>query len=197
MNTKAMNFVLVGVGGQGTILASDVLAELGLRLGFDVKKAEVHGMSQRGGSVVSHLRWAPQVFAPVIPPGGADVLLAFEKLEAARSIDWVSPDGLVVLNDYAIEPVTVNLGGIPYPTDDQIQAVLSQRCKRVTWVKGHQIAEGLGNPRAANTVLLGALAGLLKIDPANVKAVLEARLPLRHLEINLRALDAGFRSIKN
>ena len=191
MNPEGINFVLVGVGGQGTILASDVLAELGLRLGFDVKKAEVHGMSQRGGSVTSHLRWSPRVFSPIIPLGEADVLVAFEKLEAARFISQLKPEGLALVNDYAIEPLSVQTSGVPYPGDKELQKRLAQITSHTYWVKGIDIAETLGNIRAANVVLLGALSSLLDIDPAQWDAVLEMRVPAPHLELNRRAFLAG------
>lgn len=191
MKPEGINFVLVGVGGQGTLLASDILAELGLRLGFDVKKAEVHGMSQRGGSVTSHLRWAPQVFSPIIPAGEADILLAFEKLEAVRFIGQLKPNGLVLVNDYAIEPLSVQTGGVPYPADEEIRRSLAQVTPKVNWVKGMDIAEALGNTRTANVVLLGALSALLDIDPAHWDAVLELRVPAKHLELNRRAFQAG------
>ncbi len=191
MKPEGINFVLVGVGGQGTLLASDILAELGLRLGFDVKKAEVHGMSQRGGSVTSHLRWAPHVFSPIIPAGEADILLAFEKLEAVRFIGQLKPNGLVLVNDYAIEPLSVQTGGIPYPEDEEIRRRLEQVTPNVNWVKGMNIAEALGNTRTANVVLLGALSALLDIDTGHWDAVLELRVPARHLELNRRAFQAG------
>jgi len=191
MNPEGINFVLVGVGGQGTILASDVLAELGLRLGFDVKKAEGHGMSQRGGSVTSHLRWSPRVFSPIIPQGEADVLVAFEKLEAARFISQLKPEGLALVNDYAIEPLSVQTSGVPYPGDEELHRLLAQITSRVYWVKGIEIAETLGNTRAANVVLLGALSALLGIDPEQWDAVLEMRVPAQHLELNRRAFRTG------
>lgn len=191
MKPEGINFVLVGVGGQGTILASDVLAELGLRLGFDVKKAEVHGMSQRGGSVTSHLRWSPRVFSPIIPLGEADVLVAFEKLEAARFISQLKPEGLALVNDYAIEPLSVQTSGVPYPGDEELHLLLAQTTSRAYWVKGIEIAETLGNTRAANVVLLGALSALLDIDPEHWDAVLEMRIPAQHLELNRRAFRAG------
>ena len=191
MKTKSMNFVLVGVGGQGTILASDLLAELGLKLGYDVKKAEVHGMSQRGGSVISHLRWGQQVFSPIIPRGEADVLVAFEKMEAVRFLDLVKPDGLVLVNDYAIEPVTVNTAGIPYPQDDYLHQQLAQVTNRVHWVKGMEIAETLGNTRAANVVVLGALSGLLDLDAQCWDDALQIRIPPKYLELNRQAFQAG------
>ncbi len=111
---ESINFTLVGVGGQGTILASDVLAELGLKLGYDVKKAEVHGMSQRGGSVISHLRWGPAVYSPIIPRGEADMLIAFEKLEAARFIHYLRPGGMVLVNDASDRAGLISYrGGVP------------------------------------------------------------------------------------
>lgn len=191
MKPAAINFVLVGVGGQGTILASDVLAELGLRLGYDVKKAEVHGMSQRGGSVISHLRWGEQVFSPIIPRGDADVLVAFEKMEAVRFRDLLKPGGLALVNDYAIEPVTVHTSGIPYPEDAQLQAQLSEITDRVYWVKGVEIAESLGNARTANVVLLGALSALIDLDEQSWDEVLQIRIPPKYLELNRRAFQAG------
>jgi indolepyruvate ferredoxin oxidoreductase beta subunit len=191
MKSEGINFALVGVGGQGTILASDVLAELGLRLGFDVKKAEVHGMSQRGGSVTSHLRWGARVFSPIIPRGEADVLIAFEKLEAARFIDILKPGGLALVNDYAIEPLSVQTTGVPYPGDEMLHERLAQVTQHAYWVKGIEIAEALGNSRAANVVLLGALSALLDLDESQWDAVLEQRVPAKHLELNRRAFRAG------
>ena len=197
MNTKTLNFVLVGVGGQGTILASDVLAELGLKLGYDVKKAEVHGMSQRGGSVVSHLRWGPQVFAPVIAKGEADFLIAFEKLEAARFIDMLKPGGVVLVNDYSIMPATVNAGSAAYPLDEALEGILASARAKAVWVKGMEIAEGLGNSKTANVVLLGALSKLLELDAAGAwDEVIEARVPKKHLEINRKAFQAGREAVQ-
>jgi indolepyruvate ferredoxin oxidoreductase beta subunit len=191
MRPEGINFALVGVGGQGTILASDILAELGLRLGYDVKKAEVHGMSQRGGSVTSHLRWGRRVYSPIIPRGEADVLVAFEKLEAVRFVDILKPNGRVLVDDYAIEPLSVQTSGIPYPDDAALHQALEQVTPNATWVRGKEIAESLGNARAANVVLLGALSALLDLEESHWKAALEMRVPARHLELNLRAFQAG------
>lgn len=191
MNPESLNFVLVGVGGQGTLLASDVLAELGMRLGYDVKKAEVHGMSQRGGSVVSHLRWGMQVFAPVIARGEADFLIAFEKLEAARFIELLRQGGTVLVNDYCIEPVTVSAGGPAYPGDESIRSALAQVTPRALWIKGFEIAEALGNARVANVVMLGALSALLDIEAGVWDEVLQGRVPAKYLEINRKAFKAG------
>ena len=196
MRPKSLNFVLVGVGGQGTLLASDVLAELGMRLGYDVKKAEVHGMSQRGGSVVSHLRWGAQVFAPVIARGEADFLIAFEKLEAARFIELLRPGGTVLVNDYSIEPVTVSSGGPAYPGDEGIRAALAQVTANAVWIKGFEIAERLGNARVANVVMLGALSAALDFATEAWEEVLEGRVPAKYLELNRNAFNAGRAAVK-
>jgi indolepyruvate ferredoxin oxidoreductase beta subunit len=200
MQPKAMNFVLVGVGGQGTILASDILAELGLRLGLDVKKAEVHGMSQRGGSVVSHLRWGPRVYSPIIARGEADILVAFEKLEAARFCHWLRPGGIALVNDTQIVPASVaaagargtaQSGGAAYPADDTLQEIIRQRTRQSYWIAASAVAEGLGNSKAANVVLLGALSLLLDCDLSDWLAVLKLRVPAKHLDLNRQAFEAG------
>jgi indolepyruvate ferredoxin oxidoreductase beta subunit len=188
---KPMSFLLVGVGGQGTILASNILAEVGLALGYDVKKAEVHGMSQRGGSVTSHVRWAEQVFSPIFPDGEADVLLAFEKMEAGRFIPALKPAGLAIINDYAIVPVSVHTGDIPYPSDGDLPKLIKRVTERAYWINGLQIAEELGNPRVANVVLLGALASLLGIEVEKWPAVIERLVPAKARVINLKAFERG------
>ena len=189
---QPLSFVLVGVGGQGTILASDLLAEAGMRLGYDVKQAEIHGMSQRGGSVISNLRWASQVFSPIVPRGTADVLIGFEKLEAIRFSDFLHPDGLALVNDYAIVPVTVSSGASTYPDDaslrDSIKRVTPNQC----WVKGVEIATNEGNARAMNVVMLGALAKILNIPLDVFQAAIEVRVPSKYQELNLRAFSAGW-----
>ena len=116
----AINFLLAGVGGQGTILASDVLASVGLRAGYDVKKSEVHGMAQRGGSVTTSIRWGDKVYSPLIGPGEADFFVSFEKLEALRHIGKLRPGGVVLVNDYAIPPLSVSSGSDQYPDDERL-----------------------------------------------------------------------------
>ena len=205
MNSVAMNSVattsdnisiaLVGVGGQGTILASDILAELGLKLGYDVKKAEVHGMSQRGGSVVSHVRWGSSVFSSIIPKGGADLLVAFEKMEAVRYAELLGPEGVVIINDHAIEPLTVITGGGHYPQDDEIAQLFAGAAQRAYWIDGVGIATGLGNKNAANVVLLGALSDLVGLPEQEWDSVLAARVPPKHLDLNRLAFQAGRRAL--
>ncbi len=188
---KTRKFLLTGVGGQGTILASNVLAELGIALGYDAKKAEVHGMSQRGGSVISHVSWGEQVFSPVIPEGEADILISFEKLEAIRFVGGIRPGAMVLINDHEIVPITVSSGGGKYPTDEEINSAFALVTENVHWVKGVKIAEELGNAKAANVVLLGALSKILEMDAEPWLKVIEARVPPKFLELNRKAFQVG------
>ncbi len=193
--TGLVSFLLVGVGGQGTILASDVLAEVGLTLGYDVKKAEVHGMSQRGGSVISHVRWGPQVFSPIIAPGDADILVAFEKLEAARFRELLRPGGLALVNDHSITPITVSAGGSAYPEDDNLRAALAGVTGQAHWLDGQGIAARLGNPKMANVVILGALSALLEMEAGPWLKVVTGRVPAKYVELNRQAFEAGRQAV--
>ena len=189
---KSVNFLLAGVGGQGTILASNILAEVGLAAGLDVKKSEVHGMAQRGGSVTTHVRWdAAHVHSPLIGMGEADAILVFERAEAVRYADYLRPGGLAVVDDEAIKPITVTSGGAHYPAQDEIQALYGQVSGRFHLVPGAEIARSLGNARAANIVLLGALSALLDIPQETWLAVIAERVPLKYLELNRQAFLRG------
>jgi len=185
------NILLTGVGGQGTILASNIVAETGAALGYDVKKAEVHGMSQRGGSVVSQVRWGRQVFSPIIPPGEADFLLAFEKLEALRALPYLRPGGQLIVDPHAIPPVTVTSGDAHYPDDEEIRAQLARVTPHVHWAPGVAIAGELGNAKAANVVLLGAFSALLGHNPAAWLEIIRQRVPPKYMHLNERAFRRG------
>jgi indolepyruvate ferredoxin oxidoreductase beta subunit len=195
---KTINFILAGVGGQGTILASDVLVNVGLAAGFHAKQAEVHGMSQRGGSVTSHVRWGEVVYSPLVGAGEADVLLAFEKAETLRNLNHLRPGGLALVNMEEILPLTVTSGGQAYPDDEHLRACLSGRVEAV-YLDGQAIAEKLGNPRVANVVLLGALAASLEsraytgeeMNPELWLQVISERVPAKYIEINRQAFQAG------
>jgi indolepyruvate ferredoxin oxidoreductase, beta subunit len=197
---KNLNFLMAGVGGQGTILASDVLVNLGLAAGYQAKQAEVHGMSQRGGSVTSHVRWGERVYSPLVGAGEADVLLAFEKAEALRTVNQLRPGALALVNMEAIEPVTVTSGGQAYPTDDALRAVFAQVTPHATYVDGPGIATALGNSKVENVVLLGALAAQLEArgwaDAALTKelwlTVIVERVPAKYAELNKQAFLAGY-----
>jgi len=188
---KKHDFLLVGVGGQGTLLGSDVVAATGLRAGYDVKKSEVHGMAQRGGSVTSHVRWAERVFSPLIGRGEADLMLAFEKLEAVRSAGLLRPGAVIIVNDYAIPPVSVSTGESSYPSDEEVRCALLSVSSQVHMVAGIDLASRLGNVRVSNVVLLGALSCFVDLDVAHWLAAISERVPARTQEINRAAFLAG------
>jgi indolepyruvate ferredoxin oxidoreductase beta subunit len=196
--TKSYNFLLAGVGGQGTILASNVLAEVGLAAGFDVKKSEVHGMAQRGGSVNTHVRWdAERVYSPLIGLGEADLLLVFEEAEALRYAEYLKPGGAAVVNQQIIRPITVTSGGEHYPTEEEVVRVYGAFTDRLHLVPGTDIAQELGNARAANAVLLGALSAFLDVPVATWLQVIESRVPPRHVELNRQAFLKGREHVKH
>lgn len=197
---RPLNFLLVGVGGQGTILASDILVQVGLAAGYQVKQAEVHGMSQRGGSVTSHVRWGERVHSPLVSAGEVDVLLAFEKLEALRYAGQLRYDALALINLEAIVPITVSSLGRHYPDDDMLRSAFASVTTHAAYVDGPTIARSLGEPKAANAVLIGALSHLLTdqalTGPELTRAiwleVLAGRVPPRSVELNRRAFLAGY-----
>ena len=196
-NPKAVNFLLAGVGGQGAILASNVLAELGMALGFDVKQAEIHGMSQRGGSVTSQVRWSDHVYSPTIPPGEADFLIAFEKSEAVRFIHHLKPSGILLVNNHAIVPVTVTSGAEAYPLHEEIQQELNGYTNNIVWIEGVVEARKAGNVKSSNVVMLGALSKFFKYPSNTWLSVLEQRVPARYIDINIKAFEAGRNLIQN
>jgi len=190
--SRSYNFLLAGVGGQGTILASNVLAQVALVAGFDVKKSEVHGMAQRGGSVNTHVRWdAKRVYSPLIGRGEADFLLVFEEAEALRYAEFLKPGGAAVVNEHVIEPITVTSGGAHYPTEDELKSTYEQLTERLYLVPGTNIAQELGNARAANVVLLGALSTLLDVPLETWLEVIAARVPPKYVDLNRQAFLKG------
>lgn len=186
---KVYNVLFVGVGGQGTILASKILTEGLLKNGYDVKMSEVHGMAQRGGSVTTQVRFGKKVYSPLIEKGTCDVIVSFEKSEAARWIPYLKKDGYVVVNDYEIYPVTVTIGQEKYPED--VNARLKSLVNNTVIVDASGIAEELGNIKAQNVVLLGALLKILNLKDVNWDEVLEAVVPSKALELNKKALERG------
>jgi indolepyruvate ferredoxin oxidoreductase beta subunit len=188
---KPYNFLVTGVGGQGTVVASDILAAVGLAAGYDVKKSDVLGLSVRGGSVVSHIRWGEAVRSPIVPEGKVDVLIAFEVLEALRWLDQVRPDGTILVNRQKIFPVVVSSGLAEYPADAGAEAALLAAAESIYQVPGLDIAQALGNTRALNVVLLGALSGLTDIDPQIWEQVIRQRVPAKVVELNVKAFWQG------
>ncbi|MFH1862169.1 MAG: indolepyruvate oxidoreductase subunit beta [bacterium] len=186
---STLNILLVGVGGQGVVLASAILSEVAMNAGFDVKKSEVHGMSQRGGVVTSHVRFGEKVYSPLIPNGQADVILAFEKAEALRWVHELKPDGSLVVNNLKlVPPIAVDPQYI-YP-DNAIEE-LKSRVSKLRVLDATEISESLGNTRLANTVLLGALSQTLDIDESIWREVISKRVPKGTIEANLSAFERG------
>ncbi len=193
--TKEINFLVTGVGGQGALLASNVLAEVGVRAGYDVKKAEVHGMSQRGGSVHSHVRWGEKLDSPVIGRGQVDCLIALEKLEALRYLLMLRPGGTVVVGELKIPPLSISSGDAHYPDDQEVRRVLSLVTDDYHFVPTLTLAEEAGNARAHNVVLLGALSTFVQgVSPDIWLQVIEERVPKKYVEVNRRAFQAGRRA---
>lgn len=188
---KKIDFLMAGVGGQGTILASNILAEVGLELGYDVKKAEVHGMAQRGGTVESHIRWGDKVYAPVAIQGNVDYLLGFEMLEAGRWPAYVNKDAVVIVNRYRIPPPAVNLGKASYPREKEIDSLLKSAASRVFWVNATEMAIDLGNPAVVGVVLLGVLSGLVGGEENAWLNVIKRMVPERFVELNMKAFGVG------
>lgn len=191
MKNKEINFLLAGVGGQGTLLASDIVAEVGLQIGLDAKKSEVHGMAQRGGAVVSHVRWGEKVFSPLIEMGKVDYFVAQETLEALRWLGYLKPGGTIILSTQQLPPTSTVFGKDVYPERDQALSTIGELAGKILLLDAHEIAEKLGNYRTANSVLLGALSSELEVDPQDWLAVIESKVPQRHKEVNRKAFLTG------
>jgi indolepyruvate ferredoxin oxidoreductase beta subunit len=183
------NVFLAGVGGQGILLASEVLGEAFLSSGYDVKKSEVHGMAQRGGAVTTHLRFGPKVYSPLIEPGAADLLIAFEKLEALRFLHYLKPDGVAVVNAQEIPPAPVSSGRERYP--DGIEERLREVTSQVHVVDALGAALALHEVRTVNMVMTGAASHFLPLTEEAYVEALKVRLPARFVDVNVRAFRAG------
>ncbi len=194
-NNRITNIFLSGVGGQGTILASNILGEVFLNAGYDVKKAEVHGMAQRGGDVTTHFRFGKKVYAPLIKYGDVDFLISFEELEAIRYINWVKPDGKVLINKQKILPPAVSLGQMEYPQD--VEKTFRKHFKEnVHMIDGQEIARNLGNTQAANVVIMGAFSNFfpeLK-ETQWIDAIKSLLAPKLH-DLNVKAFYEGRKAV--
>ncbi len=187
---EVTSVLIVGVGGQGVILASEILAEVALKVGMDVKKSEVHGMAQRGGAVSSHVRFGPKVYSPLIGIGDADVILAFEALEAVRWAHYACADGVVLANELRLIPTTAfAVKGAKYP--DNPFADLERAGYHAVKIPADQVARELGNVRLANTVLLGALSRHLEIPEETWIETIAARVPRKTVDANREAFRRG------
>jgi len=183
------NILLAGVGGQGILLASEVLSEVMMMAGKDVKKNEIHGMSQRGGCVTSHVRYGEKVYSSIIPEGEVDILFSFELLEAKRYLPLLRENGQVIVNHLKIAPPSVALGKQPYP--ENLAKEISAQYPRTKVINGLDLALEAGNPKTVNTVLLGALSKVLDIDYQLWIDALKKMVPAKLLDINLKAFELG------
>ncbi len=189
--------ILCGVGGQGTVLASKLISYAAMAKGEEVKSAETIGMAQRGGSVISHIRIGEEAFSPLIPKGKADVMIAFEPAEAVRNLDYLKPDGVVVVSQKAVKPVTASLSAKVYEGQEMLD-YLGKKVSRLIIVDGQQVMEELGSAKVLNVVLLGAAIACNEIDITvdEIKDAIREKVPERFYELNLRALEAGCRLAK-
>ncbi len=187
--TKTTNILLAGVGGQGVLLASEVLSKTALREDYDVKKSEVHGMAQRGGSVVSNVRFGKKVYSPLIAEGEADIILAFEQLEALRWVKYLRPGGIIVTSTQRIDPLPVAVGEIDYP--DDVLERLEKMEYDVVSIDALELAREAGNQKAINIVLIGCLSNYIKLSVDGLRQVIQESVPEKTVDINLRAFEAG------
>lgn len=183
------NIMIVGVGGQGTLLASRILGNTVINEGFDVKVSEVHGMSQRGGSVVTYVKYGEEVFSPVIDKGQADIILAFEKLEALRAMPYLKKGGKMIVNVQEIDPMPVITGAAKYP--ENIIEKLKENID-VKDVDALSLAIQAGNPKAVNVVLIGVMAKSTDIPYEKWMEALKSTVPEKFLEVNVKAFDLGY-----
>ena len=185
--------LLVGVGGQGAILTAKVLVNGLIRAGYDVKMSEVHGMSQRGGSVSTQVRWGEKVWSPLIGKGAADIIVAFEKMEAVRYADYLKPDGIAVINDYAMMSSSIAAGLASYP-EGTLEAM--QAHYTCYTLKAEEIAQSLGNVKCANIVLFGSMVKALHMEEiADWEAVISDTVPAKLKDLNLKAYRAGYEAV--
>jgi len=193
---RDLNFLIAGVGGQGTVVASDILSDAGSESGYDVKKSDILGLAVRGGSVVSHVRWAEKVHAPMLEEGSADFLIGFEWLETLRRLSYVHPRGTIVVNDCRLDPIMVSSGEMEYPEKECIMTQLKKAVQTVHVIPGLQTALDLGNSKTLNIVVMGALSGLLECPASLWEEVIRKRVPKKLIDLNIDAFRKGRELIK-
>jgi len=189
---KSIKFV--GVGGQGTILAAKIMCSVLINAGYDVKMSEIHGMSQRNGSVSSEIRYGEKVFSPVIEKGSADILISFEQMEAARNINYLKKDGILILNNHKINSMVTLNGKIPYPKN--ILEVIGSKTETYI-LEAQKYANELGNIKVVNLIMLGALSKVLISKPLNWEAAIKENIKPQFIDINLKAFKVGMSELNN
>jgi indolepyruvate ferredoxin oxidoreductase beta subunit len=189
MREEATNVLVVGVGGQGAVMATELISEVAMTAGYDVKKSEVHGMAQRGGPIASHARYGKNITSPMIGRGEADYILAFEAVEALRNIEYLKPDGTVIINEQKIVPPIAHFLKIEYP--DNIKEKVEDSKRKVISLNAFEMALGLGSELLVNTLLLGVLSKQLELPEKTWKEVLVRRFGKKMLDFNMKAFEAG------
>jgi len=183
------SIVLAGVGGQGILLASEIVAQAAVGAGFDVKTNEVHGMAQRGGSVIAQIRYGNEVFSPLVPKGTAKILGSLERIECLRYVDYLARDGVAVVSDQKIVPVTASTGGTPYPEVDE--QVLSQFFPKLVYLQALKWATALGNVKTANIILLGTISTYLDLPESAWETAIRQSVKEKFVAINIEAFQKG------
>ncbi|MCO6041770.1 indolepyruvate oxidoreductase subunit beta [Thermococcus alcaliphilus] len=196
---REYNIVITGVGGQGVLTAANILGWAALRAGYKVRLGEVHGMSQRFGSVISYVRFGEDVYGSMVPEGKADVMLSFEPVEALRYVNYLKEGGMVVVNTKPIVPVQVSMGMAKYPSLDEIRKVFEEDFK-AKWIgfNAEELAEKAGHVVTTNTVLIGALTQIpeFPLDAEHVREVIKISVPPKAVEMNMKAFDLGIKAAK-
>jgi indolepyruvate ferredoxin oxidoreductase beta subunit len=188
---KKFDLLITGVGGQGVIMASNIIGEVALAAGYDVKKTDTLGMAQRGGSVVSHVRLGPQIYSPLIMAGEVDILVAFEKLEAARWSQYLRPGAIAIVNDHALRPLSVNLGDERYPSDEEIVNIIRRGSERIYFINGSDRVKKLGNIRILNVFLLGCASVCLPLKIRVWQDIISRHVPSAVRALNITAFSQG------
>jgi indolepyruvate ferredoxin oxidoreductase, beta subunit len=195
MSKQSYNILIVGVGGQGVLLASEIISEVGMAAGLDVKKSEIHGMSQRGGVVSSHVRIGKKVYSPIIPYGQAEIIMSFEQAEGLRALDWLAPHGRIIVSSTRLVPPTANFGKIGYPVDPI--ADIKARTKNVIAVDADKMARDLGNVRLVNTILLAVASPFMGFSRSVWEDAIKKLVKPKLVDINLKAFAQGYELAKN
>jgi len=183
------SIVLAGVGGQGILLASEIMAQAAATAGFDVKTNEVHGMAQRGGSVIAQIRYGKEVASPLVMRGTAKILGSLERIECLRYVDYLAADGVAVVSDQKIVPVTASTGGTPYPDVDE--QMLSAYFPKLVYLQAVELAAALGNVKTANILLLGAISTYLDLPISAWEIAVKRSVKDKHIAVNIEALHKG------
>jgi indolepyruvate ferredoxin oxidoreductase beta subunit len=189
VNNEVKSILFAGVGGQGILRASDIICEVIMEAGLDVKKSEVHGMAQRGGCVTSHVRYGRKVYSPLAEPGSIEMLISFEKMEALRYLRFLKKDAAIIVNTEEIYPPAVNMGEASYPED--VVSFLKKHYGKVISFNAAELAQKAGNIKTANVVLLGAVSNLMNIDQSIWQSVIKKSFPEKLVKMNLAAFQMG------